>query len=68
METNVENASLDLLQSHLRHAYVEVPLGSRTTEVRISISVIPFQHSEWGVPVQETLVTRALTSASTGNG
>ena len=66
METHVENASLDLLQSHLRHAYVVVPLGRRTTEVLISISEIPFQHSEWGTPVQETLVTRAFTRASTG--
>ena len=38
METHVENASLDLLQSHLRHAYVVVPLGGQTTEVLISIS------------------------------
>ena len=68
METHVQNASLDLLQSHLRHAYVVVPLGRQTTEVRISISLIPFRHSEWGTPVQETLVTRALTSASTGTG
>ena len=78
METHVKNASLDLLQSHLRHAYVVVPLGRQTTEVLISISSIsvsgisiseiPFQHSEWGTPVQETLVTMALTRASTGTG
>ena len=68
METYVRSASLDLLQSHLRHVYVVVPLGRRATEVRISISEIPFQHSEWGTPVQETLVTWALTSVSTGTG
>ena len=60
METYVRSASLDLLQSHLRHVYVVVPLGRRATEVRISISEIPFQHSEWGTPVQETLVTLGL--------
>lgn len=38
METHVRIASLDLLQSHLRHGYVVVPLGRQTTEVRISIS------------------------------
>ena len=68
METHIENASLDLLQSHLRHGYVVVPLGRQTTEVHISISLIPFRHSEWGTPVQETLVTGALTRASTGTG
>ena len=68
MKTHVRIASLDLLQSYLRHAYVVVPLGRRTTEVRISISEFPFQHSEWGTPVQETLMSRALTSVSTGTG